>query len=90
MELGFTSTVGIIHDGDGQLRPLGPREREVFLEMKKLREEALLAAELLPGKYRKWQAAATGAAALAPATFTSAKTAWCITAPSSADFPRSR
>jgi MoaA/NifB/PqqE/SkfB family radical SAM enzyme len=34
MELGFTSTVGIIHDGDGQLRPLGTREREVFLEMK--------------------------------------------------------
>jgi MoaA/NifB/PqqE/SkfB family radical SAM enzyme len=34
MELGFTSTVGIIHDGDGQLRPLGAREREVFLEMK--------------------------------------------------------
>ena len=34
MALGFTSTVGIIHDGDGQLRPLGPREREVFLEMK--------------------------------------------------------
>src|SRR3954467_13721498 len=36
MELGFTSTVGIIHDGDGQLRPLGDREREVFLAMKQL------------------------------------------------------
>jgi len=35
MELGFTSTVGIIHDGDGQLRPLAERERRVFLEMKK-------------------------------------------------------
>src|SRR5579875_1101275 len=34
MELGFTSTVGIIHDGDGQLQPLSKREREVFLEMK--------------------------------------------------------
>jgi MoaA/NifB/PqqE/SkfB family radical SAM enzyme len=34
MELGFTSTVGIIHDGDGQLQPLSPREREVFLAMK--------------------------------------------------------
>jgi MoaA/NifB/PqqE/SkfB family radical SAM enzyme len=34
MELGFTSTVGIIHDGDGQLRPLAPREREVYMEMK--------------------------------------------------------
>jgi MoaA/NifB/PqqE/SkfB family radical SAM enzyme len=36
MDLGFGSTVGIIHDGDGQLRPLAAREREVFLEMKNL------------------------------------------------------
>lgn len=35
MQLGFTSTVGIIHDGDGQLRPLAQCEREVFLKMKK-------------------------------------------------------
>ncbi len=35
MELGITSTVGIIHDGDGQLRPLAAHEREVFLEMKR-------------------------------------------------------
>jgi MoaA/NifB/PqqE/SkfB family radical SAM enzyme len=30
---GFTSTVGIIHDGSGQLRPLGLREREIFEEI---------------------------------------------------------
>ncbi|MGH9675996.1 MAG: radical SAM protein, partial [Candidatus Acidiferrum sp.] len=30
VELGFTSTVGIIHDGNGQLKPLGPRELEIF------------------------------------------------------------
>src|SRR5579884_323167 len=34
IELGFTSTVGIIHDGDGQLRPIGERERSVFRTMK--------------------------------------------------------
>jgi MoaA/NifB/PqqE/SkfB family radical SAM enzyme len=34
IELGFSSTVGIIHDGDGQLRPLGDRERSVYHEMK--------------------------------------------------------
>ncbi len=34
--LGFTSTVGIIHDGDGQLRPLDENARDVFLKMKKL------------------------------------------------------
>jgi len=36
IELGFTATVGIIHDGDGQLRPLGEVERAVFLEMRQL------------------------------------------------------
>src|SRR6202011_6111269 len=34
-ELGFTSTVGIIHDHEGQLRPIADRERAGFLEMKK-------------------------------------------------------
>jgi MoaA/NifB/PqqE/SkfB family radical SAM enzyme len=28
--LGFTSTVGILHDGNGQLEPLGGRERQIF------------------------------------------------------------
>ena len=36
VQLGFTSTIGIIHDGGGQLRPLGDDEREVFLKMKAL------------------------------------------------------
>jgi MoaA/NifB/PqqE/SkfB family radical SAM enzyme len=36
VQLGFTSTIGIIHDGEGQLRPLADDEREVFLKMKKL------------------------------------------------------
>ena len=36
IELGFSATVGIIHDGDGQLRPLGDRERAVYHEMKDL------------------------------------------------------
>ena len=31
--LGFTSTVGIIHDSNGQLRPLKPRETEIFEEI---------------------------------------------------------
>ncbi len=34
VELGFTSTVGIIHNGDGQLMPLGEAEREVYHAMK--------------------------------------------------------
>lgn len=35
IELGFTSTVGIIHDHEGQLRPLGPREIQVYEEIMK-------------------------------------------------------
>ena len=31
--LGFTSTVGILHDNNGQLRPLTPRESEIFEEI---------------------------------------------------------
>ncbi|HVB33222.1 MAG TPA: radical SAM protein [Patescibacteria group bacterium] len=36
VELGFTSTVGILHDGGGQLQPLGAREREIFAEIMRL------------------------------------------------------
>jgi MoaA/NifB/PqqE/SkfB family radical SAM enzyme len=36
IQLGFSATVGIIHDGDGQLRPLGEQERAVYHEMKAL------------------------------------------------------
>jgi len=33
LELGFTSTVGIIHDHDGQLKPLVQRDQEIFEEI---------------------------------------------------------
>jgi MoaA/NifB/PqqE/SkfB family radical SAM enzyme len=33
-ELGFTSTVGILHDGRGQLEPLGERELKVYRALK--------------------------------------------------------
>jgi len=33
VDLGLTSTVGIIHDHNGQLKPLGPREIEIFEEI---------------------------------------------------------
>jgi len=39
LELGFTSTVGIIHDSDGQLKPIGERERAVFLAMKQFEKK---------------------------------------------------
>ncbi len=33
LELGFTSTIGIIHDGEGQLKALQDEERRVYYEM---------------------------------------------------------
>jgi MoaA/NifB/PqqE/SkfB family radical SAM enzyme len=39
LHLGFTSTVGIIHDGDGQLQPLSEEERAVFLKIKTLEKK---------------------------------------------------
>lgn len=36
LEFGFSTTVGIIHDGQGLLKPLGERERAVFDEIKRI------------------------------------------------------
>ena len=40
LELGFSSTVGIIHDGEGQLQPLRDEERRVYHEMKQLEKRS--------------------------------------------------
>lgn len=36
LELGFTSTVGILHDHGGQLQPLGARQQEIFNEIRSM------------------------------------------------------
>src|SRR5499425_2351767 len=40
LELGFTSTVGIIHDGGGQLQPLTDEERSVYHAMKAMEKSS--------------------------------------------------
>jgi MoaA/NifB/PqqE/SkfB family radical SAM enzyme len=40
VELGFTSTVGILHDHNGQLEPLGKREQEIFEEIISLEKKS--------------------------------------------------
>ena len=40
VELGFTSTIGIIHDGDGQLQPLDEEARRVYHEMQALEKRS--------------------------------------------------
>lgn len=36
VELGFSTTVGVIHDVDGTLKPLSAKEKEIFQQVKKL------------------------------------------------------
>lgn len=36
LELGFSNTIGIIHDGDGQLKPLKPEEAKIYFEVRNL------------------------------------------------------
>jgi MoaA/NifB/PqqE/SkfB family radical SAM enzyme len=40
LSLGFTSTIGIIHDGDGQLQPLRDEEREVYSAMRAMEKSS--------------------------------------------------
>jgi MoaA/NifB/PqqE/SkfB family radical SAM enzyme len=40
LALGFTSTVGIIHDGEGQLQPLRDVEREVYMAMRSMEKSS--------------------------------------------------
>jgi MoaA/NifB/PqqE/SkfB family radical SAM enzyme len=40
VELGFTSTIGIIHDGGGQLQPLNEEERRIYHEMQALEKSS--------------------------------------------------
>jgi MoaA/NifB/PqqE/SkfB family radical SAM enzyme len=36
LELGFSNTIGIIHDGSGQLKPLKPEEAKIYFEVRNL------------------------------------------------------
>jgi MoaA/NifB/PqqE/SkfB family radical SAM enzyme len=40
VELGFTSTIGIIHDDSGQLQPLNDEERRIYHEMQALEKSS--------------------------------------------------
>jgi MoaA/NifB/PqqE/SkfB family radical SAM enzyme len=39
VELGFSSTLGVIHDGTGSLKPLNETERRVFREMQRINKK---------------------------------------------------
>ncbi len=60
-ELGFNSSVGVIHDGRGQLRGLGAREMEVYNEIKRfgtrgdVRVNSLFQDNLVRGLPNDWK-----------------------------------
>jgi MoaA/NifB/PqqE/SkfB family radical SAM enzyme len=59
-ELGFSSTIGIIHDGFGTLKPLKGIEREVYLKMKQLERKSYsrvnrFQTNLIDGKPNNWR-----------------------------------
>ncbi|MBI3681866.1 MAG: radical SAM protein [Acidobacteria bacterium] len=65
LELGFTSTVGIIHDGDGQLRALPAREREVYRAMKAMEKHGYsrlnqFQEAIADGRPNRWRCRAGG------------------------------
>jgi MoaA/NifB/PqqE/SkfB family radical SAM enzyme len=60
VDLGLTSTVGIIHDQGGQLKPLGPREIEIFEEIMTLSKRSFsrfneFQHNVARGKEHKWR-----------------------------------
>ena len=58
-DLGFTSTIGVIHDGDGQLQPLNPTERRVYEQVKAFSKRGysrltFFQDNLVNGKANRW------------------------------------
>lgn len=60
VELGFTSTVGVIHDGEGSLKGLTPREKEIYWQIKGLGVKGYarwnnFQNDLIEGKEHQWR-----------------------------------
>jgi MoaA/NifB/PqqE/SkfB family radical SAM enzyme len=65
VELGFSSSLGIIHDGLGTLKPLKGIERDVYIEMNALGKKGYVRwnafqKNLVDGKPNKWRCRAGG------------------------------
>jgi len=59
-DLGFTSTIGVIHDGAGQLKPLNHTERRVYDQVKALSKRGYsrlnyFQDNLIEGRTNKWR-----------------------------------
>ncbi len=90
VQLGFTSTIGIIHDGEGQLRPLGEVGTRSLPADEGHGRSGTTRASTGSRTTSPKASRTTGAAAPALAISTSARTGWCIIARSSAAIPAYR
>jgi molybdenum cofactor biosynthesis enzyme MoaA len=82
VELGFTSTVGIIHDGAGQLKGLNPRQIEIFEEIMSMGKSSF--SRFNDFQHNVAEKSTTGDAGRARVICISARTGWCTGARSSA------
>ena len=60
VELGFTCTVGVLHDGGGQLRPLGEKEQQVYRTIQNLGKQFYarfnqFQKEIVQGRPHQWR-----------------------------------
>ncbi len=87
LELGFESTIGIIHDGSGQLKPLAPEEARVYQEMKARKKTNYAQFDKFQDMAIAEGARMTGGAVRGRGICMCARTGWFITARSSAGYP---
>ena len=64
-ELGFTTSVGIVHESNGRLNPLGERERQIYWETRKIGNKNFRSLNnfernLVESKPNKWRCRAGG------------------------------
>ena len=86
LELGFESTIGIIHDGDGQLKPLKPDEARVYQEMRRGRRGTTRSSTSSRKRFAR-AARTTGGAGRVRGTCMCARTGWFTTAPQQRGYP---
>ena len=86
--LGFTSTVGILHDGDGQLRPLAPDQAAIYRRCRSPGRRCFHSPNTTASSKTSPEAnPIAGTAGPEDGFSTSARTAWSTTARSSAAGP---
>jgi len=83
LALGFESTIGIIHDGSGQLKPLKEDEAKVYFEMTNRKKTNYSQFDKFKRRLRRG-GPTTGVAAQVRAICISARTGWSTIAASSA------